>query len=112
MSKWNLTYKGAEPLYPAEYNRIVDALDELDKRTPTKHAGGLATFSGDGSTTDFTIIHDLGVVPDIALIGDGSLDAIGDKWWEVTDTELKIHYSTAPPSGTDNVKIWWLVLKF
>ena len=32
MSWLGLTYKGAEPLFPEEYNRIIDGLDELYAR--------------------------------------------------------------------------------
>jgi hypothetical protein len=111
MSSWNLTHKGTEPVTPEDWNTVVDALDELDGRAPKKRMGALATFSGDGSTTDFVIAHGLGVAPDVALVGEGSADAVGNKWWEVDATNLTIHFLTAPPSGTDNVKLWWLVLK-
>jgi len=59
MSRWNLVYKGVEILTPEEWNRVVDALEELDKRSPLEFKGGLATFTGDGTTTTFTITHGL-----------------------------------------------------
>lgn len=110
MSKWGLTYKGTEPLTPEEWNLVVDALEELDKRVSNIKAG-LASFSGDGSTVDFVIEHKLGEEPTLVLIGDGSEDAIGEKWWEADENNVTIHYSNPPPEGTDNVKLWYLIIK-
>ncbi|MEM3145534.1 MAG: hypothetical protein QW332_06070 [Thermoproteota archaeon] len=110
MSKWGLTHKGTEPLTPEEWNLVVDALEELDKRV-SKIRVGLAVWSGDGSTIDFVIEHDLGEEPTTVLIGEGSEDAIGDKWWEANETNVIIHFQNPPPEGTDNVKLWYLILK-
>jgi len=112
MSHWGLTYKGTEPLSPEEWNRVIDALEELDTRIAVKRQGGLATFSGDGMSVDFEITHDFGGVPDLALVGEASEDAIGEKWWEVSETSLIIHFISPPPAGIDNVKLWYLILKF
>jgi len=87
----------------------VDALEELDKRV-NKIKAGLAVFSGDDETIDFGITHGLGETPTLVLIGEGSEDAIGDKWWEADDTNVIIHFLNPPPSGTDNVKLWYLIL--
>jgi len=44
MAKWGLAYKGTEILSPEEWNRVVDALDELDKRAPLGIKGGKAVM--------------------------------------------------------------------
>jgi len=41
LSRWELAYKGVETLTPEEWNRVVDALDELDKRAPLERSGGV-----------------------------------------------------------------------
>lgn len=110
MSKWGLTYKGTEPLTPEEWNLVVDALNELDSRVK-KIISGLAVWSGDGSTMDFVIEHNLGETPNLVLIGEGSEDAIGNKWWEADETRVTIHFLSPPPSGSDNVKLWYLIAK-
>jgi hypothetical protein len=56
MSKWGLTYKAVEPVFPEEWNAIIDALNDLDKKV----VGGLATFVGDGATKTFSIGHGIG----------------------------------------------------
>ncbi|RLI87530.1 MAG: hypothetical protein DRP01_01605 [Archaeoglobales archaeon] len=111
MSKWGLTYKGTEILTPEEWNAVVDALEELDKRAPIERNGGLAVFSGDGAKTEFHIPHGLSAKPTIAIIGAGSQDASGYSHYEVTDTEIIVHYSSPPPSGSDNVKIYWYAIR-
>lgn len=111
MSKWGLTYKGVEVLSPAEWNAVVDALEELDKRTPLEWNGGLAVFSGDGSTTEFLIGHGLSAKPDVVIVGAGSPDAKDISHWTVDDTYIHVFFSVAPPSGENNVSIWWLALR-
>jgi hypothetical protein len=110
MASWGLGYKGTEVLTPEEWNLVVDALNELDGRVK-KVRGGIATFSGDGTATDFEFTHDLGEVPTVVMIGEASNDAMGDKWWEADETKVTIHFSSPPPAGTDNVKLWYLLLK-
>ena len=111
MSKWGLSYKGVEVLSPSEWNAVVDALEELDKRSPSEWNGGLAEFDGDGATTEFLIGHGLSAKPDIALVGAGSPDAKDIEYWTVDDTYIHVYFSVAPPSGTANVKIWWIALR-
>jgi len=47
----------------------------------------------------------------LALIGHASPDAIGDKYWTVDATEIIVVYVTAPLSGENNVRLWWLAIK-
>jgi hypothetical protein len=111
MSRWGLTYKGIEPVPPEDWNSMIDALNDLDERTPLELKGGLASFNGDGTTKDFTITHGLTTTPTIVLIGAGSADASGDKWWEATETQIIVHFITAPPAGSGNVKIWYYAIR-
>jgi len=48
MSKWGLKYKGVEILTPEEWNKVVDALEELDSRC----VAGANTFLGLADTPD------------------------------------------------------------
>lgn len=111
MSKWGLTYKGVEVVSPAEWNAIVDALEELDKRSPVEWNGGLAIFSGDGATTEFLIGHGLTNTPTIVLVQPASADAKDISHATADATYIHVFFSVAPPSGTDNVKIYWLALR-
>lgn len=68
---------------------------------------GTATFSGDGSTTQFKIEHGLIKAPSKILITPMTADAAGDFYVTADDTYIYINYKTAPPSGTDNIKVSW-----
>jgi len=70
---------------------------------------GTATFSGDGSTTQFKIEHGLVRAPNRAKtkVWPLSQDAAGDFWIDVDDTYIYVNYKAAPPSGTDNVVLGW-----
>ncbi|RLF78872.1 hypothetical protein DRN38_06665, partial [Thermococci archaeon] len=73
----------------------------------TTENSGTATFSGDGTTTQFSIAHGLVKAPSKVLVTPMSADAAGDFYVTADDTYIYINYSTAPPSGTDNVKVSW-----
>ena len=70
---------------------------------------GTATFSGDGSTTQFKIEHGLVTTPSKAKtrVWALSADAAGDFWIDVDDTYIYVNYKTAPPSGTNNIVLGW-----
>jgi parallel beta-helix repeat protein len=68
---------------------------------------GTATFSGNGSTTTFTIAHGLAGTPKSWRVEAGSSDAKGDKYVTADDTNLTVTFATAPPSGTNNVVLVW-----
>jgi len=73
-----------------------------------KKNSGIATFSGDGSTTEFKIEHGLVSAPSKYVVSPLTPDAHADKTISVDDTYIIITFSTAPPSGTDNLKFsWW-----
>ena len=68
---------------------------------------GTATFSGDGSTTQFSIEHGLVSTPNKVQVTAMSSDAAGDFYVTADATYIYVNYKTAPPSGTDNVKLSW-----
>jgi len=111
MSRWGLVYKGVEILTPEEWNKVVDALEELDSRAPMKIKGGKMTFSGDGTTTTFYIPHNMGSTPTVALVGKAIANLPDIDYWEVNDTYIIVYFKSAPVSGTDNVILWWLAIK-
>jgi len=68
---------------------------------------GTEIFSGDGTTTTFTIAHGLAGTPKTAIVTAGSSDAKGDFYVTYDATNIMVTYATAPPSGTDNVVLRW-----
>ncbi len=68
---------------------------------------GTATFSGDGTTTQFKIAHGLVKTPSKVKVTPASADAAGDFYVTVDTTYIYVNYLTAPPSGTDNVVLYW-----
>jgi hypothetical protein len=68
---------------------------------------GTATFSGNGSQTQFTIAHGLAGTPTTAVVTAGSNDAKGDFYVTYDATNIYVTYATAPPSGTNNVVLRW-----
>mgnify|MGYP000619078828 CR=1 FL=1 len=71
------------------------------------HNSGTATFSGDGSTTQFSITHCLVSTPTKVQVTAMSEDASGDFYVTADATYIYVNYKTAPPSGTDNIKLSW-----
>ena len=68
---------------------------------------GTATFSGDGSTTQFSIAHGLVSTPSKVLVTPMTADAAGDFYVTADDTYIYVNYNTAPAAGTDNIKLSW-----
>jgi len=68
---------------------------------------GTATFSGDGTTTQFTIAHGLVGAPKVANVTPASNDAKGSFYVTADATNIYVNYATAPPSGTNNVVLYW-----
>jgi len=110
MSRWGLTYKGVEILTPEEWNKAVDALEELDSRTPVEIKGGTASFTGDGTTTSFQIAHGLSTTPTACFIGKGASGLPDIDYWEADTTYITVHFKTAPASGV-SIVLWWLALR-
>jgi len=68
---------------------------------------GTATFSGDGTTTQFSIAHGLVSTPTKVQVTPMTADAASDFYVTADDTNIYINYKSAPPSGTDNLKFSW-----
>ena len=67
--------------------------------------GGIATFTGDGSTTQFTIEHGLAGTPSVVIVTPkGSTPKPDSVDWD--NTYIYINYSTAPASGTTLTFSW------
>lgn len=65
-----------------------------------------ATFSGDGTTTTFTVSHSLGSAPNVVFVQATSADANAAKHvTNKTSTGFDVVFATAPASGTDNVTL-------
>jgi hypothetical protein len=73
----------------------------------TTENSGIATFSGNGTTTTFTFAHGLAGTPKMAVVTAGSSDAKGDFYVTYDATNITVTYATAPPSGTNNVVLNW-----
>jgi len=68
---------------------------------------GTATFSGDGTTTQFSIAHGLVSEPSKVLVTPMTEDAAGDFYVTKDATNIYVNYLSAPPSGSNNVKLSW-----
>jgi len=68
---------------------------------------GTATFSGDGTTTQFSIAHGLVSAPTKVQVTPMTADAAADFYVTADNTNIYINYKSAPPSGTDNLKFSW-----
>jgi hypothetical protein len=69
--------------------------------------GGTATFSGDGTTTQFKIAHGLASTPSTVTVTPASSAASGSFYVTVDATYIYVNYVTAPPAGTNNVVLYW-----
>ncbi|RLI50221.1 MAG: hypothetical protein DRP09_20115 [Candidatus Thorarchaeota archaeon] len=69
--------------------------------------GGTATFSGDGTTTQFSIAHGLVSTPTKVQVTPLTADAAGDFYVTADATNIYINYLSPPASGVDNVQVWW-----
>jgi len=111
MSKWNLLYKGVEILTPEEWNRVVDALEELNGRAPAGISGGKAAFDGDGVSTEFKITHGLGATPTAVMVGKAGSDLPDIDYWDADSTYITVVFKSPPPSGIGNVVLWWVAIR-
>jgi|GEM_PF-6545003 len=73
----------------------------------TTENSGTATFSGDGTTTQFSIAHGLVSEPSKVLVTPMTEDAAGDFYVTKDATNIYVNYLSAPPSGSNNVKLSW-----
>lgn len=69
---------------------------------------GIATASGNGSTTVFNIAHSIGSTPTVYMISLMSLSPVTYPFTYTADaTNIVVTFTTAPISGSNNVKISW-----
>jgi len=66
-----------------------------------------ATFSGDGTTTQFSIAHGLVSEPSKVQVTPMTEDAAGDFYVTKDATNIYVNYLSAPPSGSNNVELSW-----
>ncbi|KIC48746.1 hypothetical protein [Tateyamaria sp. ANG-S1] len=67
-----------------------------------------ATRSGNGIVTAFSIPHGLSAAPTTFDVRPASADAAGNHYVSATATDVQITYTTAPPTGTNNLQFsWW-----
>ena len=69
---------------------------------------GTATASGTGSATAFNVPHSLGSVPYMAVITCSSHSTAFTYTYD--STNITVTFTSAPPSGTNNVKFNWMVV--
>ena len=69
---------------------------------------GKSTASGNASTTTFNIAHGLGSNPTYAFVDCSSL--VNTYTYTTTSTNIVVVFTTAPPTGTNNVVIYWRVV--
>jgi hypothetical protein len=111
---------GSLTFTPNNWNVITSAFDNFSNVTLLSNGaysynntvllvrnGGTATFSGDGSTTQFTIAHGLATTPSKYFVTPCSANANGSFYVTADSSNLYVNYSTAPPSGTNNVVLCW-----
>lgn len=89
-------------------------------RTIPSVFGGVAVFSGNGTTKVFNIAHGAGTTPTkytvtpastVAIKNQTFTDGTAVQYWVTADaTNLIINYQVAPGSGTNNLSWAWMVL--
>lgn len=68
---------------------------------------GVATFSGTGSQTAFTIAHSMGAAVKSVTVTPGSVGAASNYYVTSDATNITVTFTTAPASGTNNVVLNW-----
>lgn len=69
---------------------------------------GLATASGDGSTTVFNVPHSVGSTPSVVFIQCSTFAT--SFTYTVDATNIVVTFTTAPSSGSSNVVFYWRAL--
>jgi len=82
-------------------NSVVVSTKSFGKRN-----SGIATFTGDGSTTTFTIVHGLVDAPSKYFVQPLSADAKAYSSVSADTTNITITFDTAPASGAE-LKFYW-----
>jgi hypothetical protein len=91
------------PIYRGNTSPVVLGYDTA---YVTQNSGS-ATFSGNGTQTQFTIAHGLAGTPKVVNVTPASNDAKGSFYVTTDATNIYVNYATAPPSGINNVVLYW-----
>lgn len=92
-----------EILTPEEWNRVVDALEELDRRA----SGGVAEIAGDGTTKTFSIPHGRGEAPTVVMVGKAAPGLPDIDYWTADDVNIYVTFVSPPAQGAA-VRLWWM----
>ena len=88
--------------------RVNSGATDIQWATLDSERVGKSTASGNASTTVFNIAHGLGSIPTYTFIVCSSLT--NTNTYTVDATNIVVTFATAPPSGTNNVIIYWRVV--
>jgi len=105
LAKWGLAYKGTEILSPEEWNRVVDALNELDKRAPLGIKGGRVVMKS--GTSRVTVTHGLNAVPS-SIVCTGTHSEVKAPWVE-NPTTTSFDIVVEAPVTADR-EIYWIAI--
>jgi WD40 repeat protein len=70
---------------------------------------GQATFSGDGTTEQFTISHSLGTTPNSWMVHPTTDDGSTPSHTTADSSHLTVNFDTPPPSGTENIVLNYII---
>jgi len=105
-SNWNVIKYGFD-----NFSNVILLSDRASSHNPVTHLlvrnKGIATFSGDGTTKQFTISHGLANQPSRVSVTPASADASGSYYVTADATYIYVNYITAPPAGSNNVVLFW-----
>lgn len=88
--------------------RMIKADGTIEDYNHLYEAHGNYVGSGDGTTTRFTVTHNLGIAPSLVTVTPTSLAGKGPMWVENrTATTFDIVWDVAPPANTNNIGMDW-----
>lgn len=82
-------------------------LKAINIAAPLYENKGLSTFSGTGSQVQFVIPHGLATIPTNVQLEAKSANATGNKYWIADTIDITVIFTTAPPSGINNIILSW-----
>ena len=90
-------------------NKVYDA---TAWRTNFSGGYGQTSFSGNGSSTSFTIAHGLTGISTTskAFVTARNSATAGWSYIDVDATNITVNYAVAPASGTNNLKVDWQII--
>jgi hypothetical protein len=88
--------------------RTNSGATDIEWATLDNERVGKSTASGNASTTVFNIAHGVGANPTYAFVNCSSL--VNTFTYVTNSTNIVVTFTTAPPTGTNNVIIYWRVV--